>query len=565
MANKGIKIAGITVGAILFILLIFWLLGNMWITNIMDGFLRKEIGKLESVYVDYQKLDIDIFKSSATLDDVVFCTRPDSVLPEDSTGVKFKVDRMVFSGCNFVRMLNRNELSLHHITLNHPEVVLHLPLDKPEKPETPEEEVIEEVEDVNEKAAILRDLIVKSVRINDGSLRMRDVTNKMMLQLDSLKVRGYGIGYHFGENGELPEDDVLTGHMLYNDSLYNLSLSNFSFVSPDGLFRTDIQKLQTANAGPLTISGIHAFNTCEKGSLSKLMGGVKVTWVDMSLKEITTSPVNLIRQALAETIELDSMHITGNRSVILRDERYPAKEPFPMPQDVMLDIKKTFAVNHVTGDFPAMEIQVLTTHLQNCGILHLGHMDLVVSNVSNVPQTRMKAVANAAFGEDGIGHITMDMTMNRAANFDFAAHIKGLKGSMFNDFLHPLFGAELQCNIHDLTTSYHGNRDEAEGTFCMLYDSVNVHVFKEDAPYKPIAKNANAINMFAPMIIQKSNPRQPNREPMSYEVHAKRDPMSHFVFYLISPMMDGCMQTLLPGFVVKSIHKKQEKGGAKMM
>jgi hypothetical protein len=25
------------------------------------------------------------------------------------------------------------------------------------------------------------------------------------------------------------------------------------------------------------------------------------------------------------------------------------------------------------------------------------------------------------------------------------------------------------------------------------------------------------------------------------------------------------MQTLLPGFVVKSIHKKQEKGGAKMM
>jgi hypothetical protein len=41
--------------------------------------------------------------------------------------------------------------------------------------------------------------------------------------------------------------------------------------------------------------------------------------------------------------------------------------------------------------------------------------------------------------------------------------------------------------------------------------------------------------------------------------------MSHFVFFVMGPMMDGCMQTLLPGFVVKSIHKKQEKGeGMKM-
>ena len=193
MANKGIKIAGITVGAILFILLIFWLLGNMWITNIMDGFLRKELGKLESVYVDYGKLDIDIFRNSARLEDVVFCTRPDSVLPEDSTGLKVKVDKMVFSGTNFVRMLNRNELSLHHITLDRPEVTLHLPLDKPAGPETPEEEVVEDVEDVNEKTAILRNLIIKSVRINDGSLRMRDVTTKMAMQLENLDVRGHGL------------------------------------------------------------------------------------------------------------------------------------------------------------------------------------------------------------------------------------------------------------------------------------------------------------------------------------------------------------------------------------
>lgn len=565
MAHKGIKIAGITVGAILFILLLFWLVGNMWISNILNGFLRKELGQLESVYVDYKKLDVDVFQSAIKLDDVVFCTMPDSVLPEDTPGVKAKVDRMVFSGCNFIRILNRNELSLQHITLNHPQVTLHMPIEKPEEPETKEEEVIEDLEDVNEKTAILRDLKVKSVRINDGSLRMRDVTNKMTLQLDSLYVRGNGLGYHFSEADEMLEDGELAEYIFCNDSLYSLSMSNIRFVSPDGLFRADIKKLHTANAGPLTISGLHAFNTCEKGSLSKLMGGVKVTWVDMSLDEITTSPINLIRQAMRDTFELDSLHIAGNHSVILRDERYPAKEPFPMPQDILLGMDKKFVVNHVTGEFPGMEIQVLTTHLQNCGILHLGHLDMAVSNVSNVPQSRMNVVTNAAFGEDGLGKITMNMTMNKAANFDFAAHIKGLKGSMFSDFLHPLFGAEMNCNIHDLTTSFRGNRDEVKGTFCMQYDSLNLHVFKEDAPYTLIAKSANAINMFAPMIIQKSNPRRPNTEPVSFEVHAKRNPMNHFVFYLMAPMMDGSMQTLLPGFVVKSIHKKQEKGGGKMM
>ena len=564
MANKGIKIAGITVGAILFILLIFWLLGNMWITNIMDGFLRKELGKLETVYVDYDKLDIDVFRNSARLEDVVFCTMPDSVLPEDSTGLKLKVDRMVFSGCNFVRILNRNELSLRHITLTRPEVTLHLPLKKPAqpevaaKPEVAEDTLAEASEDAG-TAPILRKMIIGSVRINDGSLRMRNVTNKMSLQLDNLNVRGYDLGYHFGEEGQLPEDEVLTGHVLYNDSLYRLSLKNFSFVSPDGLLRADIEELDTRDGGPLHVQGIHAYNTCKKGELADKKGKTQVAWIDVSLAELTTTPVSLLRQAVERNFHIDTVRIKGEEVHLMKDVRYPPQKPYPMPQDELLKMDIPFHVACVLMTAPAMNVEVVTTHLQNCGALEMRHVDMTATNVTNKHGETMKSVVHSDFGHGGACKIQLNMKMDKAAHFDFQAHMKDLKGSTFNKFLHPLFGAEIACNINSINTAYAGNRDSVAGTFCMQYDSMRVEVFKEDAPYEAIAKNAGVINFFAPMIVPQSNPRNPKSEPITYNVHATRDPQHNFPVYLIAPMMDGLMQTLLPGFVVKMIAKKQDK------
>ena len=553
MDKKGLKIAGITLGAVMIVVLVIWLFGSMFLTNVVDSFLHKELGQLSGVYVDYKNLHVG--QSSITADDVVFCTSPDNVLQDDSTGTSVHIDRIAVRGCNFIHMLNRNQLDIRSITLTRPVVVMHTPVERHEAP------IPESVQDSDStaQASVMKNIVVRTIKIEDGSFRMKDVSNRMALQLEGLCVRAHGLGYHFGDDNDVPEGESAEGHILYNDSLYELSLKNFSIVSPDGLMCVEVGELSTKDAGPLLVQGIHAYNTCKKGELAEKKGKIQVDWIDVSLAELTTTPVNLLRQAVERNFHIDTVRVKGDVLHMMKDARYPAPKPYPMPQDELLKMDFPIEVACVLMTAPTMNVEVVTTHLQNCGALEMRDVDIRATNVTNRNGETTKALIHSALGHGGDAKIRLNMKMDKAAHFDFQADMTGLQGSTFNQFLHPLFGAEIACNIHSINTAYAGDRDSVAGTFCMQYDSMRVEVFKEDAPYAAIARNAGAINFFAPMIVPKSNPKPGKAEPITYNVHATRDPQHNFPVYLIAPMMDGLMQTLLPGFVVKMIAKKQDK------
>ena len=555
MASKGLKITGVVCSIIVVVVLLVILFGDIWLSNTVDKFLRSEFSKINTAYVDFGDLDIRIGQRSVTMKDVSFCTSPDNVLQEDSTGVRLHVDKVSFSGFQFVRMLNRKEIDIHEIALKKPDIELHLPLEGHGMSKDLADTLARDTAQL--KSALLRNIIARTVSVSDGHVQVCDVSNQMRVEMEDINLQVHGFGYHFGDTSFTPEDEVLEGHMLYSDSLYSFSLRNFSFLSPDGLSRIDIGELSTKNAGPVNIREIHTYNTCAKGELAERMGKTNVAWTDIRINEITTSPVNLIRQAMARNIEIDSIHIDGEKVHYLRDARYPAKKPFPMPQDEVLAIKIPVLVKQLNMQVPDVQVDVLTTYLENCGTLEFKHMNMSMSNITNREGSKMHGDARMRIGKDGEVFMQFNMTMNRAANFDFSAHVTGLDGSMFNDFSYPIFGAEMQCQIHDVTTSCAGDRNEMKGTYCMQYDSIHVRISKEDSPYQLISKNAGVINLFAPMILPKSNPKRHGDQPLAYDVYAKRDPMSTFEFYLISPILDGSMKTLLPGFVVKHMQKKQ--------
>ena len=552
--TKENKIIVVAVSIIAAILLLFWFFGSIWLTNSTDMFLRKELGKLNTVYVDYGSMRISIGQRALYMKDVTFCTSPDNELAPDSAGMSVHVDKVAVRGFSLLKMLNRKEIDISSIALTHPEILLQAPL-----------KMHEQIEDsvrydsLPDGSARLRNIVVRTVKIRNGRFEMRNVTDRTQFSLDSLDLTAYGIGYHFGDSTETPQGEVLMGNMLYNDSLYAVSLKNLSFLSPDGLMCVEVNSFCTENAGPLNVQGIHAYNTCKKGELADKKGKIQVEWIDMSLAELTTTPVCLLRQLAERNFHIDTVNVRGDVLHMMKDVRYPPQKPYPMPQDELLKMDFPVYVGCMHMTAPAMNVEVVTTHLQNCGAMEMRRVDIQATNITNKPGETMKSVVHSQFGHGGESKILLNMKMDKAAHFDFQADMKGLKGSTFNKFLHPLFGAEIACNIHSINTAYAGNRDSVSGTFCMQYDSMRVEVFKEDAPYEMIAKNAGVINFFAPMIVPKSNPRNAKSEPITYHVHATRDPQHNFPVYLIAPMMDGLMQTLLPGFVVKMMAKKQQK------
>jgi len=553
MKNKGLTITGIILAAIAAIVVIVVLCGDAWLTKSMDSFLRKELSSLPGNYANFSTLNIRLAQRTITLEDVEYCSSKDNILPEDSAGMRVHIDRLSIRGFRFFHMIQHKELDIRKLSVEGPDVLVQLPIKKPEP--VPVDST--EMEEIEQAESNLRNIIVQTISVLNGRFRMRDITNNLEIYLDSLNVNLHDIGYHFGDSTYIPENEARLDNFLYNDSLYTLSLRNFTFVSDDSLVQADVKYLRTQNAGPVVMRGVHAFNTCNKGELAYRKGQIPVVWMDAMLDEIATSPVNLIRQGVAREFVIDSINIAGNRVHVLQDQRFDAKKPFPMPQDELLGLEVPFVVNTVSSFFPRIDVEVLTTYLENCGALELLNVDAKMFNVTNKLDEQLLADVHSQFGHGGTGHIIMSLKMDKAAHYSLMMHCQDLKGSTFDKFIHPLFGADLQCNIHEMQTNYAGDREGVKGDFCMRYDSLKVHVTKEDAPYAAIAKHAGAINVFASMIIKPSNPRKAGEEPRVYTIEAKRNPMLQFPVTLLMPMMDGIMQTLLPDFAVKIVHKKQ--------
>ena len=252
---------------------------------------------------------------------------------------------------------------------------------------------------------------------------------------------------------------------------------------------------------------------------------------------------------------IDSIFAEAPRTQVLADTYYKAKKPFPMPQEKMLAMPMRMRINTIQVALPQADIAV---RMPDAPVGHLGirKARATITNVSNHPGDKMEAGMHASLSRGGEGDFALTMTMDKAAHFNVAADLKQVKGESFNNFLHPLFGAEAAFVINRLTTRYAGNKHRADGTFCMTYDDIQVHIFKEDTPYKLIAQNAGVINAFAPAVLQRRNPRLPGMPAQTYEVGAKRNEMKIFAIYLIGPLMDGALKTLLPGVIVRQIDKK---------
>ena len=234
---------------------------------------------------------------------------------------------------------------------------------------------------------------------------------------------------------------------------------------------------------------------------------------------------------------------------IYRDERYAPKEPFDMPQDILMSLPMTFCLGHADARINLIDIEFASTD-KNVGRLKLKGIQTRVDNITNKKGAIMMVKGSAPV-DKGKADAEMTMTMNKAGDFFLKLHAENINTSFLNSFIRPLVGVTSNIELDTLDTQYKGNATIAKGTYRMLYHGLNVQVHQEDdIPYKIVTKNAKTFTQLANTLLPKSNPTAVDVRPRAYNVEWKRDEWKPFPLYLFGPCIDGVKMTFLPGLYV---------------
>lgn len=372
------------------------------------------------------------------------------------------------------------------------------------------------------------------------------IGNLLQARVKNLNVQARDIAYMLQE-----------GRVRYNDSLYALSADSVFFRTADGLFAANIGHMETANSGPLVLQDLRCRHTTGKRELAEKMGKLPVTWSDVEIEEVRTSPTAILRMAAGREIHIGQADVTGRRAAIFRDLRYPARTAYKMPQEELTVISVPLDIQMLNIRMPRLEAEVQLP-IGGSGTVQTRDLAVTVTNLTNRHDEKMKAHVTCRLGE-GKGDIRFEMRNDRACHFHTDMRITGVSGNDFETFLYPMFGMQLRADIKSLQTAFDGDRMHTEGDFCMVYDSMKVHVVKEDVPIKKLARNAGVVNAFAPMVMHERNPRHNGAEPYTCRITNERNPMQNFAAYMAGTIVDGALHTVLAETVYRPVKKAMTK------
>lgn len=524
------KITLIVLGILVAVFAALFIGADVLVSRLAHREVNKALATLPGCEASCGPVHVLLFSGRAEVEDLRFTYHGEPVHKEDTIGPGIEVRvGQVEVGRVFYTTLLRRQVRITDVHITDPQLELWLDDKHPEN-------CFPKLEDPGMAKAgeVLRSAGVQRLRVTDAGLRLHSLQTKLDVAVDSCSVTLNDLAY----------DSVFS----YCDSVYHLFVAHASVTTPDGLIRIETSALAQDDQGPLTLGTTRIANTMPRRRLGDMVKE-PVTWIDMRLDNVSTSPFNPLRKALAKDYSLESVSAVVGQMDVFRDMRHKPKHPYPMPQTVLRQIPVTFRIGQAQTEIQSINIELAVTD-NNCGKMQMGHISATVDNITNRKNATMRAKGSCPV-ESGVAKVEMDMTMNTDCDFSATLHAVNIDAHILNPLLRPIVGITLDLPIDTLDTHYTGNSVKADGRYRMLYHDLEIMVHKDDdIPYKIVTSNAGAINTLANSLLTKSNPTVLDYEPRAYKTEWKRDEWQDVALYFFGPCIDGTIKTLLPGLNV---------------
>lgn len=390
-------------------------------------------------------------------------------------------------------------------------------------------------------AEFITGLTIDTIAVHQAAVDVRSLSSAFWLRSDSLDLSVFGLGYSLID--EIPYH--------YNDSVYHFFLGHSDIITPDSLLRVTASDVRYDNGGAFEVGPTHIRHIVDRWQLAHRMGDMPSSWIDMHLNSLRTSSKNVVREVLTvrDGFRLDTLYADVASMHVFRDKRFSPKQPYTLPQTNLLNLTYPFVVRRVDARLRKVQVEMALTE-KSVGRLALNDLHVSVRNVTPIPNSVIRVAATGKIGTGSL-RARFDMTVNRACDWHIALDAKNLNTHCLDDMIYPIVGMKIGCDVHHLTADYGGNKDVANGTFCMEYDHLDIHAYKDsDSPFTVVGKMSGLINSAGKTLVNQSNPSRPGKEPLSYQVTWKNDIWTDPAIFYIGPVINGCVETLLPGLFI---------------
>lgn len=516
------KITLSVLGTLFVLIFSAFLFADIWVSLIAQSEIRKSLSSAEGIEASIGPVHIYFISGSVVVKDFHLATE----------ALNVDVEAIQLNNIRYMSLL-KQRIQLHSITIEDPHIRLVYDDRHPEA-------IFPQTEDTTLRSAgeWLHSIGVKHLLVNRACAYVKDIRSPLEVKADSLSVHIQDLHYNL-------TDSVFT----YNDEAYAVSLTSLSVALPDGMSALEMHDFGTRDQGPITLGHTRFYNTIPPMALADRVEE-PVTWIDVVINQLTTSPLNPIRKALAQDFTLEKIDADVALLHAARDERHAPKKPYDMPQEILQAIPATFSIGQVGAKIREVQVEFASTDI-NCGHLRLNNIKAHMENVTNKAGAVWKNSMIAPVGKEGQAAATFNLYMNPEASFDGSLHATHIETDYLNTFIRPLVGITSECHIDSLDTEYGGDKVAAQGTFCMRYHGLNIQVHKEDnIPYKVVSKHAKTLTTLANTLIPSSNPTSVDVRPRAYHVAWKRDIWSPVPLYYFGPCINGVVETMLPGLYV---------------
>ena len=535
------------VGTLVVVCTIVLMCADIIASRIVQKEVSKSLKQVPGVKAQVGRIYLNFLSGSAVVKDICFSTNSlelaDSIDQQHAPGLAIRIPKLSVWNISYRQLIRHQSIAIRKITIDEPEVLVFLDEKNPQSilPMLPKDTTMEHAQEW------LQQVGVKEIALHDLKAELQSISSPLFVSAENLSVTAKDLQYNIADST-----------FAYNDSVYAFSLGACRLHTPDGLFAMELHDLFTADQQALQLGYTHFYNTITSKQLADKMQE-PTTWIDMELNSVSTSPINPIRKALSQDFTLEALHADVRRMHVCRDQRYAPKVPFMTPQAFLKQIPVRFLVHEVEAKVDQVDVYYSSTDV-NCGEIHAGKARAHLSNVTNKPGATWYNSLKAPFGKEGQVEATYNIIMDKAETFELEMKASHIEAHDINTFLRPLVGMTCECHIDQLDTRYKGDRIQAEGEFCMQYHGLNVTVHKEDdIPYKIVTKHARTFNQLVNTLIPKSNPTAVDPAPRRYHVSWKNDVWKPYPLYIFGPVIDGVVETMLPGlFVHKQVRSKKK-------
>lgn len=558
-------ITAIIVAVVVTAIALFIEYANGILRQMVNEQLTEQVRNLKNVTVSYEDIDVNLWKGSAYVKNLRYCSNPDNVLYDSVPGFIVEAKMTQFQFVGYLTYMRTKNISIGKVRTT--DVVATVNYGQPDTivqsksnvklVEAKGDSIILTHDTLNNSQisiskavlAFVAAINVNNVVVENGSLRFRAINSPLEADCDSLYLTVRNLGYDFA-------NEVIS----YNDSVYECSIKNIRFVQPDGKYTLTVKELYSKNTENITIKGIRHVCNIPKEKLAVVNGKIPSVWSDLSIDEVKTSKVNIVRSVIDAKIKIDSVNVTGGTVSLYKDDLFPpvkVQRPFQAllaELAVPLDIKKV----HIKLD--RFHFTMISSVFTKASTMHMNNLDIVARRISNVDPRDIVAMVKGSM-DGGGGHMTLNLRLLKDPKCTWRERIifENSNLAAFNGFLNDLVGVKVGGKLSRMECYAVGDSMTANGNFVMEYTGLDAEILKGRSPIKALQKNTKALNGIVKIVIPPSNPRKAGEAPKKYNVKGKRNLYSPYMVYLLSPMFDGLKETMLAPFYLNKEIKPDKK------